>query len=382
VWHLGEDGNVLEAVPGESVPVEYRTAGPNCDHCGTRRRRKDTFLVKHIETGEVRQVGSTCLHDFLGIDPHMLVSRYTWIKQLVSVFAEYSGDGCGSGWEPSTGLGHFVNTTAAFVSVFGYRSSTKCREEGYGSPTGGDVFNLITGDHKRYRSFFEGRDKQRERYEDALDEDDTCALASATLCWLGTLDKRPDAELNDYLHNLRTAASMGFVVDRSANLLASAVVAFRREHEIAIERAARKQRKPSEYVGEVGKRFDIEVEIAHEDAWEGHYGMTYFYKFYGPKDQVFVWFGSSTLGRWAKNKDNPNLNPVWERPEIGDKVWIRGTAKRHELHTGKGKWAADGPVKQTILNRVVLLNGPPKLKKARKKTKKAKATAQAAAVEA
>jgi len=38
----------------------------NCDHCELPRKRNQTFLLEHGQTGEVKQVGSTCIDDFLG----------------------------------------------------------------------------------------------------------------------------------------------------------------------------------------------------------------------------------------------------------------------------------------------------------------------------
>ena len=40
--------------------------GPRCEHCGLRRRRAETFVVVHVQSGEIRQVGSGCLRDFVG----------------------------------------------------------------------------------------------------------------------------------------------------------------------------------------------------------------------------------------------------------------------------------------------------------------------------
>ena len=45
-------------------PEAFGTAW--CEHCGLRRRRKATFVVVHVDSGELRQVGSGCLRDFLG----------------------------------------------------------------------------------------------------------------------------------------------------------------------------------------------------------------------------------------------------------------------------------------------------------------------------
>jgi len=60
-----DDGNIIRAVPGYEVPVEYRDRPTWCDHCKTNRVRRDTYIVRH-EDGRVMQVGSSCLADFIG----------------------------------------------------------------------------------------------------------------------------------------------------------------------------------------------------------------------------------------------------------------------------------------------------------------------------
>lgn len=68
-----DDGNIIRAVPGYSVPVEYRDRPTWCDHCRTNRARRDTYIVRH-EDGRVMQVGSSCLADFIGTsNPNGLV---------------------------------------------------------------------------------------------------------------------------------------------------------------------------------------------------------------------------------------------------------------------------------------------------------------------
>ena len=56
------------AVEHEARAEAYRGRGPVCDHCALDRRRNDTFVVLHEATGEVAQLGRTCLQDFTGHD--------------------------------------------------------------------------------------------------------------------------------------------------------------------------------------------------------------------------------------------------------------------------------------------------------------------------
>lgn len=60
-----EEGNIVRAVPGYEVPVEYRDRPTWCDHCRTNRVRRDTYVVRHAD-GRVMQVGSNCLQEFIG----------------------------------------------------------------------------------------------------------------------------------------------------------------------------------------------------------------------------------------------------------------------------------------------------------------------------
>jgi hypothetical protein len=61
-------------------------AAPTCEHCLLRRWRSRTYVVVHAESGELRQVGSGCLRDFVGgHDPDRACRR---AEQLALVRAE------------------------------------------------------------------------------------------------------------------------------------------------------------------------------------------------------------------------------------------------------------------------------------------------------
>lgn len=56
---------ILRSYQG-APPVDRDALVPGrCEHCGTRRRRTDTYVFVHAD-GTQRQVGSTCLKDFAG----------------------------------------------------------------------------------------------------------------------------------------------------------------------------------------------------------------------------------------------------------------------------------------------------------------------------
>lgn len=61
------DSAVLRYLPGIEQDIPNNSVRPGeCDHCHTRRARTSVLLVEHEKTGERKQVGSSCLKDFLG----------------------------------------------------------------------------------------------------------------------------------------------------------------------------------------------------------------------------------------------------------------------------------------------------------------------------
>lgn len=59
-----EAGNIIRAFDNTvEIPERYRTSEAVCEHCNSKRRRKDTYLIVN-ESGEFKQVGKSCLKDF------------------------------------------------------------------------------------------------------------------------------------------------------------------------------------------------------------------------------------------------------------------------------------------------------------------------------
>ena len=61
-----EDMPIRAMVPGETLSENfYMVDAKRCDHCGYRRRRNDSFVLRH-DDGREMLVGRSCLKDFLG----------------------------------------------------------------------------------------------------------------------------------------------------------------------------------------------------------------------------------------------------------------------------------------------------------------------------
>ena len=84
-----ERGTIVSHVPGCDVelPGEFRDHSFYCDHCKTDRFRSAVFVLVN-ESGEFKQVGSTCLKDFLGHkNPAEILSYIGGLQHLSRVVA-------------------------------------------------------------------------------------------------------------------------------------------------------------------------------------------------------------------------------------------------------------------------------------------------------
>jgi hypothetical protein len=81
VEHGDRRSSVRSLLPDRDLLLESFSA-PVCDHCGLSRRRSRTYVLLRAETGELRQVGSGCLRDFLGgHDPERLCRQAEYLAR-------------------------------------------------------------------------------------------------------------------------------------------------------------------------------------------------------------------------------------------------------------------------------------------------------------
>lgn len=62
-------GMVVRTAPGQNLDGWERPEEHGCDYCGKSRGRNTSYVVRNDATGEVMQIGKSCLVPFLGISP-------------------------------------------------------------------------------------------------------------------------------------------------------------------------------------------------------------------------------------------------------------------------------------------------------------------------
>ena len=311
--HTHETGNIIRMVPNtiESLPEHYRDCAPNCDHCRIRRLRNDTFVLRCDDTGELKQVGSTCLKDFFGHDP-LKMARMAELLGYAAEAARGAQDyieGSSGGRYHVLSIEDFCQYAALAVRLNGWVSYAASQE------TGAKTTREVAAD-----MYF--------AHERGVTDADK-ALAAEALEWAQSLSDK--AEKSDYEHNILVIAEAVVMDLRSCGLAASIVGVFHRnrEREIARKAVASKQ-GASTFVGVVGNRLvNVPVEVIGTNVFESSFGHTYLYRMLDSSGNVLVWFSSKDV-----------------RVKAGAKVLMTGTVKDHKVRDG---------IQQTIVTRCKLV---------------------------
>ncbi len=78
----------------EPIPQQYRHVDPcNCDHCGHRRERNQTFIIQNDNSKEYLQVGSGCMKDFVKDQSLQMLMLYSGISSMFNEYLEHGTKG-------------------------------------------------------------------------------------------------------------------------------------------------------------------------------------------------------------------------------------------------------------------------------------------------
>lgn len=315
--------NVLSKSPfftGE-IPLRYRSATQECEHCKLTRNRKGTFVLSHIE-GDFKQVGRQCLKDFLGnLDPKALLSAaalFSQIYDLCGEAGEFEGS-CGSR-DISYGLKSVLVIVYNLIKEYGFTSVSKAREipgvvatKDYATA----VLNPVFGVSESVKF----ADKFSAGSPEAL------AKAEAVIEWARGLDLD---DQNDYIANLAAAFLTDGVNAKRLGIVCSAVTAHTRHLGQLAERA-REATKTNEHVGVVGEKIERPLTLVRLTPIEGNWGCATLCILEDAEGRSFKWFAS---------------NCPFADADLGQTLSIKGTIKSHDEFKGR---------KQTSLTRAKIV---------------------------
>lgn len=301
--HL-ENGNFVYSFVDQPNPA-WQTMKSRCQHCGTKHYRKNTFIVRR-EDGSEKQVGSTCLKDYCGIDPQHL----GMLKELRDLFLKdsvgcYDFDHC----LKATKVYPIIDVVALAIRVKAKQGYRKSDEPGSNKSV---LIRMLA------------------EKEQPIPDERAAAQAIADEVMLMTTDDSY-SRLNDkkiwFKSTLKPLLTAGYCKDTHLGYMAYAPVVYEQYLEAKAEAEARenerqKQAGESQFLGDVGQKVDVDVkEMKLITSWEGDWGYTYLYKIIDTAGNVLVWYASRCVDEFKR---------------------FRATVKAHNEREG---------VKQTVVTR-------------------------------
>lgn len=297
----GDKGNIVSAIGTKSIEEGWFTVPARCDHCKTNRFRAVTYFVESA-SGEVRQVGRGCLHEYTGINP-ATAALWADVNDALNDDFDLSDNEWGAcGLDPM----HDVTTVFAHaydaITAFGYRKSDE------NGSTKDEVIDRVLG----------GKEPSPE----------AIVRAEAIKNWLLSLENDQSYTISDLERNCLNMVCGGYVKVKHFGRLAYMPVAYEKYLEYKVREEARRataeNEARSEHIGAVGDRITVKTATAKLlTSWENAYGVTYLYKFTDERGNVFIWYASRGI-------------------EVKDGMTLKGTVKDHNVRDG---------VKQTVITR-------------------------------
>ena len=307
--HLDANTHIVKSISEDSIPEEYRTRGPVCDHCHTNRpQRKQTFVLKNSDTGEYIQVGRACLKDFVNTS---VDSELSYLTSYFNMFKEFDENDYSFG-----SADYRVSLTDAFmasikiIDAIGFvssKSETHC-------PTRVELFTYFYGNHIDQKELFSVL---------TLNNEVAIKKANLVIDWI-----KNNPSNNEFFYNLKAIVSQEIIDPKYFGYIAGAVSAYLKEAEkVLIEKI---QINNEHLNAQIGKRIILKgVKVKSVFVSQGYYGTTWIHKMLDSDNRTLVWFSSSADLSEIAAPDQP--------------ITIKATVKKFDEYKD---------IKQTVLTRV------------------------------
>lgn len=317
-WTGTETGEALiSKFPGQEdteLPEQFRFRGPVCDHCRIAIRRNTTIVFRH-DDGRWLQVGTSCVRDFIGVDP----SNVLWLSTRKLGFGDDDEMSAGSGRRETPPF-DFLAAASEVTRLFGF---VKSRPDGaYDTPTKYEANTLCGGRLNDY---------EKKRYAD-VDYKRGAVEAEKIMAWVAE-----SANGSDFMRSASVACRAWKVTDKTDGILAALPFSYMKAMGQLAERKAKAAERPDEFIGTVGAKLAIEGTVTFKMAFE-----------------PYAWNGPTPYRLTVMTDDGHTVttkgsgNTLWEA-QVGDRVSWTGKVVELEDHETYGKRTEMRLVKVKVL---------------------------------
>ena len=283
--------NIIRQAVDTEIPNEYFTCELGCDHCNSNRHRNSTYLVRNIETGEFKQVGSSCLREYTnGLSAELAAFFSSFIKDIDDDYSRCNASGMKHWYDMKLVLRYAYD----YVKHLGYVKS----DAEFGVSTKVQVINAYRYDDGD--SFTDARSviEYRNQFKFDIDSDDVLAFVDSCIAYFRGLSDT-DVAYNTYLHNLRIYSKSEYILVTDIGFVVSMIPTYMKHLKIEQDRAERQKvidGYKKEYIGNVGDKVSVEfISCTRVTSFETKFGYTIRYKFVTSSNQVVMWDTSKDI---------------------------------------------------------------------------------------
>lgn len=330
-----KDGIVQCYFNDASLIKEYSKTDFHCDHCKKHVHRNSVVVLEH-ENGGRKVVGTSCVEEFTcGLSGNLVASFADLSFELENdceriarmldtqkcsnddafdIDAEWSREmneflnRCGS---PCYDVNEIIACAANIISTNGFKPSSDIEA----------TWKFILDCYDKYNKYVTESDK---------------AEAKKAIDWILSMNEDERTQ-SSYIFNLYQICASGYCTMRHFGLLASLIPSYKKSES---KRIQSETKAISNYVGNVGDKFNLTLTYIRTVSYESQYGVGYFHFFMDEQGNIFKWSTNSPMEYGVKQQDFDNT--FLYTLDAGAIVKVSGRIKSHDEYRGE---------KQTVITR-------------------------------
>lgn len=270
-----------------------------CNHCNTNRKRKMYYIFHNEKTNNFVSVGSTCCKEYFGIDIEKVFKKYdTLLQSMDGYFIDNEIKII------KTSVNHVISKILAYDKI---NDTNKYPYKSYKS----NLYECVSelGLNSNYI----------EEYEYYLNnETELKKEAGEIIEYVLNMENKENSE---YINNLKNIFKNEYMDVKFTKyiLYSTKLVAIDK-----FKKQPKKEVQPSNYIGEIKDKVELELTLYNTVTLDGFYGISYIYLFKDKQGNIFKWVTNTVV------------------LEDDRTYTIKGTIKAHEEYKG---------TKQNVLTR-------------------------------
>ena len=289
---------------GITISEKYQTIESYCDHCTSLRKRNKTILLQD-KNGNIKQVGTSCIKEYTGIDGTDIISGYQEINTICLEDCKIDFANIGEYRKNITETINYLTACIQLITENGYNKET----------TKYDAFIIAK------------KEEQNNKYQ---------KTANQVIQYFTEHDYT-----DNFLLNIKTILLQKYT--KPSGFISYAYLAYKKELENDVKKALKQaEAEKSNYIGNIGDKIQIKLKLKNKYSYETNYtycgGISYIYIFMDDKGNQCKWNTSKYLEKIV----NDEYMPI----QIDDIITLKGTIKNHVEYNG---------TKQTELTRCKIM---------------------------